>query len=497
MEEYVDPDYDGNTKYNWDDEFQRMILSLLFNDKIFLTQSIDLIKPHYFPNKAHSFLCSFLFKYFSKYRILPRAEFTKQDIKEKFKDNDKLKLHYVTEFDSLIKYYNPGLDSREYLLDKVTTFAKIQSIRIAFSKVTELLAQNPENEETWEKAYSIIRDSMNVSKNFDIGLEYFKDFDTRYERLKALSETGERFVTGFTSIDEGLRGGGLGRGEIGSFVAASGGGKSLALACATVANVKRGKKVLYITLELSEDKNSERLDAIFTGEPILLLQDRKKDVFEELNSIVSDFDDKNLLVIKSFPAGEADTNTFRAYIAQLKFYGFTPDMIIVDYVGEMKVASNTPLHEAREKNVRELRALASEESVCILTAMQPNRLASKDKKENKETLMDETHLADSFGQIRPLDACWSINVSEIEHSLNVGTIFVIKHRDGKTKYRFYIEFDRNNLRINEISIDKYKEIRSTHKDKSIKEVDIDNVVMDADTQLNKKKWKPSNTNVSE
>jgi KaiC/GvpD/RAD55 family RecA-like ATPase len=364
----------------------------------------------------------------------------------------------------------------------VTTFAKIQALRLAYAKTGEILEQNPEDEDTWIKIYDILRNAMTISKNFEIGLEYFKNMNERYERLEARNNPTENFITSFETIDVNLRGGGLRRGQVGAFVAGSGVGKSIALSNVAAANVRRGKRILYISLELDEDTVSERLDAIFTGEPIELLSARKKLIFDELNKVVEDYEDKNLIIIKDFPAGTADVNTFRAYIAQLSFYGFKPDMVIVDYVGEMKNHPNLKTYESRERSIRELRALAKEEDVCVLTAMQLNR-GHKDAEEGAP--IDERYLADSFGQTRPLDACWSIGVSKIEHELGIGRIYAIKHRDGKSKFQFFIEFNKMNLQITEISRETYNTKRSLYKEKNIGDVVID----DIDSQRKKKKKK--------
>lgn len=830
-ENLEDEDRREEQKYSWDEDYQRDILKCLLHDRVFLTQAIDLIKPNYFANKAHSLIAKILFDFFKKYRNLPTNNYLKQEIKVKV-NNEKTLFYYLGELATTIQSYVPNLDSREYLLDKITTFAKIQALRLAYAKTGEILEQNPEDEDTWVKIYDILRNAMTVSKNFEIGLEYFKNMNERYERLEARNNPSENFILNFSSIDNNLRGGGLRRGQIGAFVAGSGVGKchsydtpvlmydgtvkkvqdvrvgdivmgddstprkvlrlhrgidymydiistkgevhsytadhvlvlkqtqktidiksrcknviyscskwnkdgifeipiseylkcsskfqnsmklfrtgvnfkhkkvkidpyvlgawlgdgtsrntnfttqdfeivrafwkdannrglnvnemiiknagrtntysvskigspnsflhdlryynvlnnkhvpydykvnsrkvrlevlaglidtdgsksnncydfinknktlaedvvylarslgfaayikpckkksqhgteglywrvtisgdcsqipvrleykkcnkrkqikdhlvtgfkvkscgrkpyygfetdgnhrylqgdftvvhnSVALTNAAVANVRRGKRLLYISLELDEDTVSERFDTIFTGEPIELLSARKNLVFEELEKVVEDFDDKNLIIIKDFPVGQADVNTFTAYIAQLSFYGFKPDMVIIDYVGEMKNHPNLKTYESRERSIRELRALAKEEDVCVLTAMQLNR-GHKEAEDNVP--IDERYLADSFGQTRPLDACWSIGVSKLENDLGIGRIYVIKHRDGKGKFQFYIEFNKMNLQINEISVESYNEKRTLYKEKNINDVVID----DIDSQMKKKKKK--------
>src|SRR5690606_35277105 len=117
-------------------------------------------------------------------------------------------------------------------------------------------------------------------------------------------------------------------------VAGSGVGKSVMLACLAATNLLRGKKGVYITLELAERKVADRMDAILTGFPVQCLFSHKEEIFDKLGKLEGvDYDGTLPLVIKQFPAGMASVNTIRAYISQLRFHGFNPDFVIVDYVG--------------------------------------------------------------------------------------------------------------------------------------------------------------------
>jgi hypothetical protein len=181
------------------------------------------------------------------------------------------------------------------------------------------------------------------------------------------------------------------------------------------------------------------------------------------------------LVIKQFPAGQASVNTIRAYISQLRFHGFHPDFVIVDYVGEMQDYPGMKTYESREKIVRDLRGMATEEQVFLATAMQPNRGSKEDQKSGKENRIDDSNLADSFGQIRPLDGCISLNQNDVEKELGIGRAYIIKQRDGKSRYQIFLRFDKENLRITEISLDSYKQARNAHKESVNDEVEFDQI----------------------
>jgi len=467
MDELKDPDAEQTVKYNWDDDFQRHIIALLLADRVFLLQSMGLIRPSYFTNKVHSKICQMLFDHFDKYRAVPKRAFLVQEIKKQLKD-DKAQMYYLGELTTVYDYYEPGLDSREYLQDKIGFFAKIQAIKKAFHESLELIRTSPEEDEAWSKIHDLLREAMTVDKNFDIGLDYFESVRDRYARQTEEEESQEQFITGFESIDEVVK---LGRGEIGAFIADSGVGKSIALTGLASDNLSRGRNVVYVSLELDQDKVAQRFDAMLADQPIGILHQVQNEVFTQLNKIKEECDCQ--LVIKQFPGGQCDVNNIRAYLSQLKLRGYAPDIVIVDYIGEMKDFPGIPTHESRYRLIRDLRGLAVEEQIAVYTAMQPNR-GAKDAQE-KDGVIDHTLLADSYAQIRPLDACWSINQNDIENKIDppVGRMYIIKHRDGKSRYLFPIEFDTKTLKIREVHWDTYKGRMSKYSDKAAKEVAID------------------------
>lgn len=486
----ADPDGVLDTKYSWDENFQRHVAALLVSDRQFLLQSIDLINPNYFTNKAHSKICKIVFEFFKKYRILPRKDFIEQEIKSSLNDTKTVPF-YLTEVNVIFDYFEPGMEAREYLQDKIVFFAKIQAVKKVFHESLKLIDNAPESDETWGKVYDGMREAMQVQQNFELGLDYFSSIQDRYALDNNEDEERDRFVFGLESLDKEVGGGGYSRGEIVSIVAASGVGKSVMLACLTANNLLRGKKGIYVSLELAEEKVAARMDAILTGLPVQNLLGNKEDLFEKLDEIKQNFEETDIgpLVIKQFPAGTATVNTIRGYISQLRFQGFDPDFVVVDYVGEMALHHDVKPHESRERIVRELRAMGMEEKVFVATAMQPNRDGKKDSK-NERSRIDDEHLADSFGQIRPLDGCVSLNQNDTEKKLGVGRCYVIKQRDGKSRYSFWLSFDKESLRIREITQEDYRHIVVSDREYNSDETEYD-MVKDSSVDKAKSNWKPN------
>lgn len=489
-------------KFNWDEEFQRQILGLLISDKNFLIQSIGLVNPEYFTNQVHQDLFRIVYNYFKEYNDIPNDIIFNQELDDILKTrDDKYKIIYGGELEAIKEYYIPGIDAREYLLDKITNFAKIQKLKISFRECLNKLKQNPDNDKTWSYIYDSLNKAMNVDRNFDEGLDYFDSPELRYERKLQQIKTGEIFTSGFKGIDEALTSFGLARGEMGAFVGLSGVGKSLALVTAAVCNINKNKKVLYLSLEIEQDKVAERFDAQFLYNqnvdiPINKLIDNKDTVVKSLKEYVSEHADPKLLLIKQFPAGEMDMNMFRAYYAQILLNGFKPDVVIIDYVGEMQDYPNMPTWESRQRIVRDLRGFAITEQVMMLTALQPSKAAREVQKISE---IDDDCLADAYGQIRPLDACWSINQTQDEKDARVGRIFVIKHRSGRGRFRFYIEYNKNTLALSEITMETYSERlnsvrheKKERRDKLVQDGLLQDNIDDITQAYKSKKKKPYN-----
>jgi hypothetical protein len=136
--------------------------------------------------------------------------------------------------------------------------------------------------------------------------------------------------------------------------------------------------------------------------------------------------------------------------------GWKPALIIIDYVGEMKDDPTVKKYESAYRILRDLRGFGVEKQHCTLTCVQPNQTAAKLE---ISQYIDESNIGTSFDQFKPLDGFWSINQQTIEKDAEVGRGFVIKHRNGKSRFPFKMAFDfsMGTLDIYEISVDTYKE----------------------------------------
>jgi replicative DNA helicase len=335
LDALTNPDAKKTEHYRWDENFQREIIGLLLNDRWFVSQCRDLVSPEYFTDERHRTVCRILFLHMDVYRAIPTKTLVLEEVRKATANRDnRIQFEYVAEVELIYKKFVPGLETREYLLDKILNFAKLMSMKAAFDKSIALVKKDPESEETWTTIREELRKALIVERNFEEGLNYFETFEERYERMAKEEESRERFTSGFAAIDDALLGGGCHRGEIYSWIGLSGSGKSLALVGAALQNVLQlGKKVLYISLEMGEDAIAERFDAQLANVNINQLRPMKDRVRKAFEGFSTDKEDKRMLVIKQFPAGSMSVSSLKAYMQQLQMFGFTPDLLVIDYIG--------------------------------------------------------------------------------------------------------------------------------------------------------------------
>lgn len=478
--------------YQWGEDFQRRIIAMLLRDINFLIEAQGLVQAQYFENEVHKLLCRILFKYFEKYESVPHRVILEQELSDAIKEKDaKVRLYFQGEFSTVYDYYVPGLEERDYLRDRIVDFAKEQAVKVAFFKSLEIL-KNRDAEEKWTKVYGMLEDAMRVDRKFDIGHDYFHDYENRYRDTEKQMAEQDLFTSGFASIDNNLSDGGICRGEIASWMGLSGSGKSLALVRASLANLERDHKVLYITLEINETKTAQRFDAQLAdptrkwGIGINNLIENKDKVFESLANYVADKEDEKILLIKQFPGGEMDVPRLRAYLNQVKLEGFKADLVIVDYIGEMKDYPGMATWESRQRIVRDLRGIAVTENIGMFVAMQPDRRAKEVVRQGD--LIDDDNLADSYGQVRPLDCLWSLNQMADEQVGNIARVKIIKHRSGEKGKIFFVKMDPETLQISEISREVYTEI----KRQAVHNRDVDGEDVAAEKMAEQKYYKQQN-----
>ncbi len=424
--------------YDFSENIQRGILYLLKSDKDFYLQIVNLIKPEYFEFPSHSNIFQVVREHYEKYGKLPNDEFIVQDVKSVMSPKES-----VSDYDDELTYIN-NLDTStigngDYLLDLVESFAKKEAMKSAIAESISLI-----KDDRIEEVEALVKKALLVNRDVDTGQDYFTNIKDRWERTFQ-KKNENKYKTILPSLNKSLEGG-LGSKELAMVVAPPGVGKSLYLVNQGVHSLIEGRKVLYISLEMSEDKIAQRFDSIMTLIPQFKLKDpaNQLTVSERLNLFQKEFPSSKL-VIKEFPTGQASINTLRNLLVQLKNYDeFEPDLLIVDYLELMRpVRDIQHEYQAQQRIAEELRGLAMEFNFLVWTATQTNRQGRAVK------VITDAELGDSYGKIRTCDFAISLNQTEEEFDSGQMRCYVMKSRNGRPRFSVPMKVDYNVLRMSE------------------------------------------------
>lgn len=423
--------------YEFQESIQRGIVYLAKSDDNFLVQAMPMVKDSYFEFPQHQKFWSVIKEYYASYQQLPSDEQILEQIRELKSDNELLS-DFKEELLEINSVDEKSLENEEFYLDKVEEFAKEQSLKDAIISSIDLLKQKK-----FGKIEEQIREALSVSRDVDLGIDYFGDVVERYDRLQN-NTVNAQFRTPFETINQELEGG-LAPKELAMVVAPPGVGKSLFLANQCARSVMDGKDVLYISLEMSEDRVAQRLDSIFTRIKQSELKKGVKLLHDRLDQMQVAAPNMGRLKIKEFPTKRLTITGLRAYLNQLRNYeDFTPDIIIIDYL-ELMTNSDVSMSEymAQERIAQELRGIACEHKCLVWTATQTNR------KGKEVDIITDAELADSYGKIRVCDLAFSINQKEQEFDEGKARMFVMKSRNGRARYIVPIRIDYTRLTVSQ------------------------------------------------
>ena len=429
-------------------DLQRDILNLILTDRNFLINSLSVVDSEYFVDFAHQNICQICQNYFKEYNSPITIEVLNQEINNKFQANRQLP-RFLSEIDIISERTEEAFKAKDYLKKAVINFAKAQAMKSAIMRSVDLIPT-----QQYEEIEQIVKEALLVAPDLDLGTDVFEGVEETYMKILADME-GERFITGWGSVDRILKGG-LGRKEVGMIFANSGVGKSLWLCKAAVENMVKGKNVLYITCEMSEERVVTRLHSMLSGIPIDKLVTKIPDLRKRLDNIKSIITGQ--LKIKEFSAGASTITDFRAFTNQLYSYtGFKPDLILLDYIDEVK-CSNTRLdtYTSQYHTLREFRAWMTDDDLCGFTATQANRQGKSVK------IITEGEIGDSYAKIRVVDAAWSLNQNDVEKLKDVARLFSVKHRNAKSGHITCVKINPDTLKMSEIPELEYEQILGTN-----------------------------------
>ncbi len=384
--------------------FQSKLLTSLFTDKSFLQQVSDIIDPNMFENEANNFIVDSILNYFHEYKTAPSLEVMKVKVSEI--ENDLLKKTVVESLKESWLHVNS--DDLDFIKEQAITFFKNQNIKKAIIESVELLKVND-----FDRIKGKIDGALKAGTERNVGHEYKDDIEERYK-----DSVRNVVKTGWDVIDD-IADGGLGKGELGVFVAPAGIGKSWALVNVGANAAKAGLNVIHYTLELNEAYVGLRYDSVFTG---ISAQDLKYSI-DEVKKLVGKMDGN--LIIKQYPTKSASVSSIGAHIEKCKMQGMKPDMVIVDYADLLRdVSGGREVRHMLGNIYEDLRGLAGEHDIPVWTASQANRSALE------EDIIGAEKIAESYAKIMTADFVVSLSRKIEDKLAGTGRWHVIKNRFG-------------------------------------------------------------------
>jgi archaellum biogenesis ATPase FlaH len=337
-------------KKNYNEDSQKLLIDVLLSSEDIYTRCVNILNPNYFVNKLRPAV-RMIMAYTEKYHVLPKVEQVNAETNIDFQHIPNILPQHAVSF-----------------LEDIEEFCKNRALGSAVVEGAHLVEEGNYGE--LEKR---IRDAMLICLQSDLGTDYFADPRARLMKIK---DKNGQMSTGWKSLDDRLYGG-WNRGELDIFVAGSGVGKSLFLQNLSLNGVRQGLHVVYISLELSEELTSMRLDS-------MLSEVATKEIFKNIDQVEIKVKQHGFksgkLHIKQMPQGSR-TNDLKAYLKNYAIQeGHMPDMLIVDYLDLMypndKRISAADLFIKDKYVSEELRGLAVEYNFVLLTASQLNRCLS-------------------------------------------------------------------------------------------------------------------------
>ena len=389
--------------------YQEKVLQAMMQDSLFADQMLDVLKPKMFDVEYLQEVATAFFDHKKKFKTFPSADVLEVIVTKDNEIERDLSLQ-VKEFLNRTKEHPLNGDA-PYIQDSSLEFCKKQTMKDAIIQAIDKM-----EERRYDDISGIIRSALAAGASRDLGHDYSAGFGQRATRVET-----KRIPTGWVPLDKVLNGG-WERGTIGTFIAPTGAGKSHFLVNAGAAAVAEGFNVCYITLEMADYKIGLRFDSYYSGVELNHIPDHASKVEEVAKSKV-----KGRLFIKEFPTKAATVQTIRSYLQRLQaIHEFTPDLVCIDYADLLRGARGyADKRFELEGNYEELRALAQEFKMVVLTADQTNR-SGLDME-----VVTIGQIGESYAKATVCDLIMTVSRTMEDKQANTGRLFVAKSRLGR------------------------------------------------------------------
>ena len=421
---------------------ENLVIKNLLLDEEYVRKAMPFIKAEYFSELLEKNLYNVINKYFTEYNALPTKEALEIEVGQLGNISDeqhRQTIQYIRDIDDEKSEY-------DWILDTTEKWCKERAIYLALMESIKIAEGNDEKRATGAIP-SILSDALAVSFDNHIGHDYLQDYEERYEFYHQTEEKIPFDLEFFNRITKG----GLPNKTLNIALAGTGVGKSLFMCHVASSVLLQSKNVLYITLEMAEEKIAERIDANLLSVDIQQLDQLPKMMFDsKVNKIAKKT--QGSLIVKEYPTASASVAHFRALLNDLALKkSFKPDIIFIDYLNICASSRYSKLGNVNSYSyikaiAEELRGLAVEANVPIVSATQTTRsgYGSSD--------VDLTDTSESFGLPATADLMFALISTEELEEINQIMVKQLKNRynDPTLNKRFVVGIDRAKMRLYDV-----------------------------------------------
>ena len=417
-----------------------LILGSLLHNEEYTRKVLPFLEEEYFDSLENKLIYRTIDTYIKDYNSVPTKDALRLSLEESRSVSEE-QFEVVSKTINELSYDDKN--SEDWLLDKTETFCQDKAL---YNAIRTSIGVMDSNDSKLDKGSipKLLQDALGVSFDNSVGHDFLENVDERYEFYHRKEARIEFDIELLNTITKG----GLPRKSLNIILAGTGVGKSLAMCHFAASNLMHGKNVLYITLEMAEERIAERIDANLLDASIDEIHMMPKDVFEKkVNRLKSKTPGK--LIVKEYPTASAGSGHFRHLLNELKLKkNFTPDIIYVDYLNictssRIKANAMANSYTLIKSIAEELRGLAVEYDVPIVSATQTTRSGFS----SSDVGLEDT--SESFGL--PATADFMVALIATEELEQLGQIMIkqLKNRwgDPNSNKRFVIGIDRSRMRF--------------------------------------------------
>ena len=421
------------------ERIETTILRNLVCEEEFSRKVIPFIEPDYFENKTEKII----FQEISQFIVKYDSAITIEALNIEIENRTDLTETEIKESRETTRTFDDAPVDTQWLIESTEKWCRDRAIYLALMESIHIADGNDEKKNR-DAIPTILSDALAVSFDNHIGHDYLQDYEERYESYHRKESRIQFDLEHFNKITKG----GLPNKTLNIALAGTGVGKSLFMCHHAASVLLEGKNVLYITLEMAEEKIAERIDANLLNVNIQDITDLPKPMFDKkVNSIAKKT--QGTLIIKEYPTASAHSGHFKSLLNELALKkSFKPDIIFIDYLNicassRYAKTANVNSYSYIKAIAEELRGLAVEANLPIVSATQTTRsgYGSSD--------VDLTDTSESFGLPATADLMFALISTEELEGLNQIMVKQLKNRynDPTVFKRFVVGVDRAKMRL--------------------------------------------------